>query len=95
MSTTPRRKVIRFYRDAKGEYRWRLHAANGRVIAGPQEGYVKSGACERNALSVLNGTSLTRIGTQGEIRYGEVEGRDDVRVEWLPAEAPDAGADDA
>ena len=33
------------YRDAKGEYRWRLRAANGKVIADSGEGYVDKADC--------------------------------------------------
>jgi uncharacterized protein YegP (UPF0339 family) len=28
-----------YYKDAKGEWRWRLVAANGRIIADSGEGY--------------------------------------------------------
>src|SRR5262245_32932849 len=33
------------YRDAKGEWRWRLVAANGKRIAGSGEGYKTKAAC--------------------------------------------------
>jgi uncharacterized protein YegP (UPF0339 family) len=40
------------YKDAKGEYRWRLIAANGRVVATSGEGYVaKEGA--RNGIEAV------------------------------------------
>jgi uncharacterized protein YegP (UPF0339 family) len=34
------------YRDAKGEWRWRLRARNGEVIAESGEGYVRREDCE-------------------------------------------------
>jgi uncharacterized protein YegP (UPF0339 family) len=33
------------YRDAKGEYRWRLVSSNGRIIADSAEGYVTPAGC--------------------------------------------------
>ncbi|KNY20485.1 DUF1508 domain-containing protein [Methylobacterium sp. ARG-1] len=34
------------YRDAKGEWRWRLRAQNGAVIADSGEGYLRREDCE-------------------------------------------------
>ena len=34
------------YQDAKGEWRWRLIAENGRTIADSAEGYVERQDCE-------------------------------------------------
>jgi uncharacterized protein YegP (UPF0339 family) len=34
------------YTDTKGEYRWRLVAANGRTVADSAEGYSSRQACE-------------------------------------------------
>jgi uncharacterized protein YegP (UPF0339 family) len=33
------------YRDAKGEWRWRVHAANGRIVADSGEGYKRKDDC--------------------------------------------------
>ena len=33
------------YKDARGEYRWRLVAVNGRTIADPGEGYGNKADC--------------------------------------------------
>lgn len=35
-----------YYKDAKGEWRWRLKAANGRIIADSGEGYSTEQACK-------------------------------------------------
>lgn len=34
------------YRDAKGEWRWRLRARNGEIVAESGEGYVRREDCE-------------------------------------------------
>jgi uncharacterized protein YegP (UPF0339 family) len=33
------------YKDKKGEFRWRLKAKNGEIIAVSSEGYVSSAGC--------------------------------------------------
>jgi uncharacterized protein YegP (UPF0339 family) len=40
--------VMRFelYRDAGGEWRWRLRATNGNVLADSAEGYARREDCE-------------------------------------------------
>ena len=46
---------VRFecYKDAKGEYRWRMKAANNEIIADSSEGYTTKEAC-------LNGIGLVK-----------------------------------
>ncbi|HXI23290.1 MAG TPA: DUF1508 domain-containing protein [Pyrinomonadaceae bacterium] len=34
-----------YYKDAKGEWRWRLKASNGRIIADSGEGYTTESNC--------------------------------------------------
>ena len=34
-----------YYKDSKGEWRWRLKAANGRIIADSGEGYKSEHEC--------------------------------------------------
>jgi len=34
-----RRRKIEFYRDASRQWRWRLRASNGRILADSSEGY--------------------------------------------------------
>lgn len=34
-----------YYKDAKGEWRWRLKASNGRIIADSGEGYTTEREC--------------------------------------------------
>ncbi len=40
------------YQDRAGEYRWRLLASNGQVIATPGEGFTTKRACYANIESV-------------------------------------------
>jgi uncharacterized protein YegP (UPF0339 family) len=34
-----------YYKDSKGEWRWRLKAANGRILADSGEGYTTEHEC--------------------------------------------------
>ncbi len=36
---------LQFYKDALGDYRWRVKAANGKVLAASSEGYRTKRAC--------------------------------------------------
>jgi uncharacterized protein YegP (UPF0339 family) len=38
--------AFHLYRDKRGEFRWRLRARNGRIIADGGEGYARKDACE-------------------------------------------------
>lgn len=35
------------YKDKRGEFRWRVRAANGRIVADSSEGYVNRADCAR------------------------------------------------
>lgn len=48
------------YEDSRGEWRWRLRAANGRVIADGGEGYSRRDSCRR-AVSVMIRTAQTPL----------------------------------
>lgn len=41
------------YKDAKGEYRWRLKASNGQVIATGGEGYASKAGAENGIQAVM------------------------------------------
>lgn len=43
------------YQDAKGEWRWRLKARNGRIVADSGEGYVRKGGAVKAAEMVRDG----------------------------------------
>ena len=37
---------FQIYKDRKGEYRWRLRARNGEIIADSNEGYSRKASCK-------------------------------------------------
>ena len=37
------------YKDAKGEWRWRTHAGNNRIVGAASEGYINRLDCIENA----------------------------------------------
>lgn len=39
------RYIGEIYRDARGEYRWRVRASNGRIVADSGEGYANLVDC--------------------------------------------------
>ena len=45
LADTARELSYQVFKDAKGEWRWRLVAANGKRIAGSGEGYKSKSAC--------------------------------------------------
>lgn len=44
------------YKDTKGEWRWRLKAANGRTVADSAEGYSSKQGC-LNGIDLVKGTT--------------------------------------
>ena len=46
---------IEVFRDRRGHWRWRLRAANGRIIAVPGEGYVNRADMEDSLENALYG----------------------------------------
>jgi len=49
------------YRDTRSEYRWRLKAANGRIIADSGEGYVSKINAVTAAMRFKGGIAAARI----------------------------------
>lgn len=44
-----RKPRVEFYQDADGDWRWRMRASNGRIMACSSEGYRRRPACESAA----------------------------------------------
>ena len=57
---------LEIYRDANREWRWRLRAANGRIVADSGEGY-------RRRVSALRGVECARILLSGNVPIVEVQ----------------------
>ena len=47
------------YRDKKKEWRWRLKAKNGRILADSGEGYKRKSACEKCIANVMGSGEAT------------------------------------
>lgn len=52
--------VYQIYRDANGQWRWRLVAANQRIIANSGEGYFNKADCI-HAINLVAGSTGTPI----------------------------------
>ena len=46
---------FQIYQDAASEWRWRLIAGNGQIVAVPGEGFTTKASCERNIELVKEG----------------------------------------
>ena len=49
------------YRDAAGDWRWRLRHQNGQVVAGSGEGYRRREDCEHGIALVKQSGSATMV----------------------------------
>lgn len=49
------------YRDYKREWRWRLFASNGNIIADSGEGYTRKANCKRTIASIRKRAASARI----------------------------------
>lgn len=49
---------FKVYKDKKNEYRWRLIASNGKIIADCAEGYKRLSACNSNILKLISKLTL-------------------------------------
>lgn len=55
--------TVEFYRDRAGEWRWRLKARNGRILADSAEGYTRYADCRlgyTRTCDVLQGRVLLK-----------------------------------
>jgi len=49
------------YKDAKGEFRWRLWAANSKIIATSGEGYHNKSDCEHAIQLIKDGAAKAAV----------------------------------
>lgn len=54
---------FKIYTDRKKEWRWRLIATNGRIIADSGEGYTRKDRCKEAVLNMI-----TRIKNQSQVK---------------------------
>lgn len=50
------------YRDAAGQWRWRLRAVNGRIVADSAEGYAAKRNAKRAVMSTLDAVESALVG---------------------------------
>lgn len=51
---------VEVYQDASGEWRWRMQAANGRIVGASTEGYINHADCMDN-LYLVTGFGLSLV----------------------------------
>lgn len=56
-----RKGKVEFFKDKKGEYRWRLKASNGQIIADSGEGYSSYDGCKHGFESVKSNVQDAEI----------------------------------
>ena len=61
-----KRPVIEKIQDVAGEWRWRLRAINGQIIATSGEGYTSKANVERAIDTVVYAFTECEIGTENE-----------------------------
>lgn len=59
---TEKRAHFEIYQDTSGDWRWRLRAANGRIVADSAEGYASKRNAKRAVMSTLDATESALIG---------------------------------
>lgn len=68
---TDKRAHFEIYPDTSGDWRWRLRAANGRIVADSAEGYASKRNVNRAITTFVDTVELTRL---AELRIEEVAG---------------------
>jgi uncharacterized protein YegP (UPF0339 family) len=59
---------FQIYKDRKGEYRWRLRARNGEIIADGNEGYSRKASCKHGIDLVKEQAASAAVEDQTERR---------------------------
>lgn len=60
--------MIEFYQDAENEWRWRVIAGNGKIVADSSEGYQRKSDCVTGAKIAT--TLLVNSGLNGQMAEG-------------------------
>ena len=61
------------YKDRKGEYRWRLRARNGEIIADSNEGYSSKASCKHGIDLVREQAANAEVEDQTESRAAQAD----------------------
>ena len=62
----------RFYQDNAGEWRWRVRAPNGKIVAASSEGYITKRASEDNFTTLLSLIALDDELVEDDVRTLEI-----------------------
>ncbi len=57
------------YKDAKGEWRWRLTAKNGRIIADSGEGYRRKATAVKACINLIDNVQSASMQVEGAQRW--------------------------
>ena len=68
---------FQIYQDRKGEYRWRLRARNGEIIADSNESYSSKARCEHGIDLVKGQASSAEVDDQTERRAAQADRTDE------------------
>ena len=63
---------FQIYKDRKGEYRWRLRARNGEIIADSNEGYTRKASC-KHGIDLVKEQAASAV-VEDQTDQGEEEG---------------------
>ena len=64
---------FQIYQDRKGEYRWRLRARNGEIIADSNEGYSRKASCKHGIDLVKQQAANAEVEDQTESRAAQAD----------------------
>jgi uncharacterized protein len=64
---------FQLYKDRKGEYRWRLRARNGEIIADSNEGYSSKASCKHGIDLVEQQAANAEVEDQTESRAAQAD----------------------
>ena len=64
---------FQIYKDRKGEYRWRLRARNGEIIADSNEGYSSKASCKHGIDLVKQQAANAEVEDQTESRAAQAD----------------------
>jgi uncharacterized protein len=64
---------FQLYKDRKGEYRWRLRARNGEIIADSNEGYSSKASCKHGIDLVKEQAANAEVEDQTESRAAQAD----------------------
>ena len=64
---------FQLYKDRKGEYRWRLRARNGEIIADSNEGYSTKASCKHGIELVQQQAASAEVVDQTESQAAQAD----------------------